>query len=408
MLLTQLSNALDRAFGTDVPQKLGVAVSGGGDSMALLDLLRQWGKAELHVVSVNHGLRAEAAEELALVAEYVAQHGLSHDILHWHWDGNGNLQGAAREGRRTAIADWAKANQLQHVALGHTKDDQAETLLMRLSRGSGVDGLACMSEVRGRDGLTWLRPMLETSREDLRQHLRDNAIPWADDPSNEDPRFDRVKARQMMETLAPLGLTTDRLAQTAAHLRRERDVACWALNTAAEKYATLDAGDVVLDAEAQKALPEALFSRLMAEALSFVSGAQYKPRFRALRAAINAGQPTSLHGCLVLPLKQSVRITRELAAIQEARCHVSEPWDGRWCFIPPEGRDVTDMEIAALGEQGFREIDDWRSLGRPRPSVLASPAVWHGEKLVAAPLAGLKNGWQVRHLPHTNVFGTTC
>ena len=408
MLLSQLSSALDRAFGTDIPTKLGVAVSGGGDSMALLDLLRLWGKAELAVVSVNHGLRAEAAEELALVAEYTTRHGLSHDILHWHWDGAGNLQNAAREGRRTAIAAWVKANQLQHVALGHTKDDQAETFLMRLSRGSGVDGLACMSELRKRDGLTWLRPMLETSREDLRQHLRDNAIPWADDPSNEDPRFDRVKARQMFETLAPLGLTTDRLAQTAAHMGRERDLRDWAHDTAAQNYAILDAGDVVLDAEAQKVLPEALFSRLMAEALSTVSGAQYKPRFRALRAAIEAGQPTSLHGCLILPSKQSVRITRELAAIQETRCHVSELWDGRWRFVAPEGLDVAEMEIAALGEQGLREIDDWRSLGRPRPSVLASPAVWHGEKLVAAPLAGLKSGWQVRHLPHTNVFGTTC
>lgn len=408
MLLTQLSSAIDRAFGTDFPQKIGVAVSGGGDSMALLDLLRQWGKAELAVVSVNHGLRAEAAEELALVTDYAVQHGLSHDILHWHWDGKGNLQGAAREGRRTAIAAWAEANQLQHVALGHTKDDQAETFLMRLSRGSGVDGLACMSELHKRDGLRWLRPMLEISREDLRQHLRDNAILWADDPSNEDPRFDRVKARQMFETLAPLGLTTDRLAQTAAHMGRERDVRDWALNTAAQKYATLDAGDVVLEADAAKALPEALFSRLMAEAQSAVSGAEYKPRFRALRAAIKADHPTSLHGCLILPSKQSVRITRELAAIQEMRCHVSELWDGRWRFVPPEGLDVAEMEIAALGEQGLREVEEWRVFGRPRPSVLASPAVWHGEKLVAAPLAGLKNGWQVRHLPHTSVFGTTC
>lgn len=408
MLLTQLSNALDRAFGTDVPKKLGVAVSGGGDSMALLDLLRLWGKSELHVTSVNHGLRAEAAEELALVTDYAVQNGLSHDILQWHWDGAGNLQNAAREGRLRAIVDWAKENQLWHVALGHTKDDQAETFLMRLSRGSGVDGLACMPEVRERDGLTWLRPMLEISREDLRQHLRDNAIPWADDPSNEDPRFDRVKARQMFETLAPLGLTTDRLAQTAAHMGRERDVGNWALNTAAQNYATLNAGDVVLDVEAQKVLPEALYSRLMAEALSVVSGAQYKPRFRALRAATEAGHPTSLHGCLILPSKQSVRITRELAAIQETRCHVTEIWDGRWRFAPPEDLDVAEMEIAVLGEQGLREIDEWRSLGRPRPSVLASPTVWHGEKLVAAPLAGLKNGWQVRHLPHTSVFGTTC
>ncbi len=408
MLLTQLSDALDRTFDAEVPDKLGVAVSGGGDSMALLDLLRLWGKTELAVVSVNHGLRGEAADELALVADYAARYGISHDILQWTWDGAGNLQNAARDGRREAIADWAKANNLRHVALGHTKDDQAETFLMRLARGSGVDGLACMSVVRERDGLTWLRPLLEVARGDLRQHLRDNAISWADDPSNEDPRFDRVKARQMFETLAPLGLTTDRLTQTADHMRRERAVSTWALHTAAQNCATLDAGDVVLDQTALSKLPEALVLRLVAEALQEVSGAPYKPRFRALQSAVAASKSTSLHGCLLLPSRQELRITREWAAIQKTRCCVSDLWDSRWRVEAPDGYETSGLHIGALGERGIQAVEDWRLVDRPRQSILSSPAVWRGETLVAAPLGGLENGWQAVAVPNSPVFGTTC
>jgi tRNA(Ile)-lysidine synthase len=376
--------------------------------MALLDLLRQWGGAELAVVSVNHGLRSEAADELALVMDYAARHEISHDILQWTWDGTGNLQNGARDGRREAIADWAKARNLRHVALGHTKDDQAETFLMRLARGSGVDGLACMSTANERDGLTWLRPLLDVARNDLRQHLRDNAISWAEDPSNEDPRFDRVKARQMFETLAPLGLTTDRLTQTANHMRRERAVSTWALNTAAQNCAKLDGGDVVLDQAVLSTLPEALVLRLVAEALQEVSGAPYKPRFRALQSAVTASKPTSLHGCLLLPARQELRITREWAAIQKTRCCVSDLWDGRWRVEAPEGYDTDGLHIGALGERGIQEIENWRLVGRPRQSVLSSPAVWRGETLVAAPLAGLENAWQAVAVPNSSVFGTTC
>lgn len=376
--------------------------------MALLDLLRLWDKAELAVVCVNHGLRVEAADELALVADYAARYGISHDILQWTWDGAGNLQNAARDGRREAIADWAKARNLRYVALGHTKDDQAETFLMRLARGSGVDGLACMSTANERDGLTWIRPLLDIARGDLRQHLRDNAISWADDPSNEDPRFDRVKARQMFETLAPLGLTVDRLTQTADHMRRERDVSAWALNTAAQNCATLDAGDVVLDQAALSTLPEALLLRLVAEALQEVSGAPYKPRFRALQSAVTASKTTSLQGCLLLPLRHELRITREWAAIQMARCCVSDLWDGRWRFEAPDEYETGGLHIEALGERGLQQVEDWHLVGRPRQSMLSSPAVWRGETLVAAPLAGLENGWRAVAVPNSPAFGATC
>ncbi|MFY0617067.1 tRNA lysidine(34) synthetase TilS [Shimia sp.] len=389
-----LSLALTAAFDGNFPDCLGVAVSGGGDSMALLDMLRRWDQVPLAVVSVNHGLRDGAAGELALVSDYAAQHGLSHDILNWQWDGSGNLQKAAREGRRSMIAQWAKARNIAHVALGHTKDDQAETFLMRLARGSGVEGLACMAGVREDDDVFWVRPLLNVGRDELRAYLRAHGLTWADDPSNEDTRFDRVKARQMMATLAPLGITVDRLAQTAAHMRREREVATWATNTAAQNCVTLDAGDVMISRDRAVNVPEAVLLRIVADGLSQVSGAVYRPRFRALQAAIVASQPVSLHGCLILPSQSSWRITREWAAIQTLRSSVYDVWDKRWRLIPPAGTEVSNLEVAALGELGIAQLDSWRSAARPRQSILSSPAVWQGDTVIAAPLAGAKNGWE--------------
>ena len=136
-------------FLPSTPKRLGLAVSGGSDSMALMYLVSNWVAdmdIDVEVVSVDHGLRPDAADEAQMVAGVAAQLGLRHSILRWRdWDRQGNLQDAARRARRRLIAEWAKAREIRHICLGHTLDDQAETVLMRLVRGSGVDGLAGMA-----------------------------------------------------------------------------------------------------------------------------------------------------------------------------------------------------------------------------------------------------------------------
>lgn len=388
--------ALATAFCDVMPLRIGVAVSGGGDSMALLEVLRNWGKAELLVASLDHGLRPEARSEIALVSAYAKQHGLSHTVLDWRWDQQGNLQQAAREGRRAALRDWAVRCGLSHIALGHTADDQAETVLMRLARGSGVDGLSAMEKLRKEGDVTWLRPLLDVRRVDLRAYLKTAGLFWADDPSNEDTRFDRVKARQMMETLAPLGMNVPRLAQTADHMRQQRELADWAVTRAAADVRRLDQGDVVFDREALNALPIALQTRLLSDALGAVSSSPYRPRYKALLAALRSDAPTPLHGCLMLPRGGQLHITREWQAVRDLRCPVEGLWDQRWQLIPPPETPLRGLEIGALGEAGLAEIPEWRASARPRQSLMASPAVWQGNQLVAAPLAGLCNGWQAR------------
>ncbi len=393
-----LAGALASVFETGIPDKIGVAVSGGGDSMALLDLLRGWGQAELCVASVDHGLRSEARDEVALVADYAARHGINHSILHWQWDRQGNLQQSARDGRRALLTDWAQSKGLKFVALGHTADDQAETFLMRLARGSGVDGLSAMGEARKEGALTWLRPLLNVRREALREHLREAGLVWADDPSNEDPKFDRVKARQALGTLATLGLSVDRLTQTAAHMQEQRVLADWAAEKAAQDVVSQDVGDVLLDLAGFSALPDALKTRLLADALVSVSGNDYRPRYKSLLDAMKSETAKPLHGCLVIPHKGHMRITREWAAVKDLRTAVADVWDGRWNFQAPKEAETDGLHVAALGEMGLAQIEDWRACGRPRPALLSSPAVWDGDKLVAAPLAGYANGWDVQVL----------
>lgn len=130
------------------PQPLGIAVSGGSDSVGLMRAAVAAG-LKPQIVTVDHGLRPESRAEAEGVAEAAQLLGLSHDILKWTgWSGRGNLQDAARRARQRLIGAWAAEREIPVVALGHTQDDQAETVLMRLSRASGVDGLSAMPEWR--------------------------------------------------------------------------------------------------------------------------------------------------------------------------------------------------------------------------------------------------------------------
>ncbi|CUX80227.1 MAG: tRNA(Ile)-lysidine synthase TilS [Roseibaca calidilacus] len=366
------------------PKALGVAVSGGGDSLALMHLASLWAARQgcaLHIASVDHGLRPEAAQECALVARHAAGLGAPHDILPWAWDGRGNLQDRARHARQDLLRNWAQTRGVSHIALGHTRDDQAETLLMRLQRGSGVDGLAGMAPARPDGPVTWLRPLLDIRREALRDHLRRMGWDWAEDASNLDPAYERVRTRQ---AISALGLDVDRLAETAAHMAAARQVLDHAATQAARDIIAQDQGDLVFARERLSALPSDTRERLVAAALCWVGQSPYRPRLAALRAALDRPRAT-LHGCLLVQRGDSLRICREWNAVADIAAPCPGPWDGRWQIDGPE---PDGAEIRALGPEGAAQTD--RSAWRlPRESILSSPAIWQDKRLIAAPLAGM-------------------
>lgn len=387
------------------PGRIGIAVSGGGDSMALMHLAQRWGGAHLQVASIDHGLRPEALRETAMVAQSAYRLGLPHVTLRWHgWDGRGNLQDNARRARQALLRDWAKGAGLDAVLVGHTQDDQAETVLMRLARGSGVDGLAGMAAARDDDGLRWLRPLVGITRAELRDWLQDQGVDWAEDPSNDDPSFDRVKARQALASLAPMGLSTARLAETAQRMAEAREVLDMAARDAANRICRIEHGDIIFDAPALDALPAETRNRLVAEALCAVTSAPYRPRLAPLRAALTASRAT-LHGALLTRSPKALRITREFQAVQHLWTPPHKPWDTRWHLTPPDGTTHPQgAQIRALGPDGLAQCPDKTAWQLPHASLLSSPALWRDQTLLAAPLAGLAPDWRFSTLPQRGVL----
>ncbi len=176
--------------------------------MALLALSHQTGRS-IHVLSVDHGLRPEARAEAQRVAHWCAARAVPHTILTWSPpQGGGTLSEAARLGRYRLMADWCVEHGVPTLGVAHHGDDQAETVLMRLSRGAGMVGLAGMAECRplmtARGDVTLIRPLLHSSKTALRKVCTAQQLPTCDDPTNADRAYDRVRARAILNEDAPL------------------------------------------------------------------------------------------------------------------------------------------------------------------------------------------------------------
>lgn len=356
--------------------------------MALLHLAVAAG-CDVTVATVDHGLRPEAADEAAMVARTCAALGVPHRVLHWRWDGRGNLSDAARRGRIALLSDWAAGQGVDTICLGHTRDDVAETLLMRRDRGAGVDGLAAMAPVRQVGAVRILRPLLRIGRAELRDWLAARGILWADDPTNEDDRYARARIRKELARAGGVeGLAA--IAEGYALLRAALDDA--ALRAIGDGV-SLDRGDVLIRSDALGRLGKEGLRRILQAALVWIASAEYGPRGASLdrfAQAVAQGRPALLSGVVARQSRGTVRLTREWRAVAATQAEAGTPWDGRWQVTGPENKGLT---LRALGAGGLALCPDWRSTGLPRVSLLASPSVWAGDRLVAAPLAAPHPDW---------------
>lgn len=414
-----LREAVEDHFAPGPPSKIGVAVSGGGDSVALMALLAECFAdrgIEICTVTVDHGLRAGSAAEARSAKAVAANLGLSHDTLLWEaGPGQGNLQDQARSARYDLLTAWAKSKDISVLTLGHTADDQAETVVMRLRRASGVTGLSAMAPRRMRDGLILSRPLLTLRREDLRRYLRGRGLTWVEDPSNEDQKFERVRVREAMETLAPLGLTVDALTAVAENMRRSRDALDWYTFTSAQELMTPEPLGVCIDQRGFRVLPEEISYRLLRHALGWVSGQTYPPRRRAMLEALRAvrhGGSFTVAGCQIFTERGQSWVIRELNALGDQKVMLGEIWDRHWRLTPPlrdmlakpNAKVARDLKVRALGNAGLSQFSEWRDLDLPRCLLAASPGVWHGEQLIAAPLAGKPDGYRAHNLRKSTEF----
>lgn len=395
-----LLNAAVGAFAGDAPKKLGVAVSGGSDSMAALHLMvnaAQHAGWEVRAVTVDHGLRPEAREEAAHVGRICAGLGVAHDVLVWeHGAISGNLMDQARRARYRLMADWARTRGIGHVVLGHTADDQAETFLMGLAREAGLEGLSGMRVAWREGGVVFGRPFLAISRDDLRAYLRRQGVTWLDDPTNADDHYTRVKARRVLAALTPLGITVRQLSRVVDNLNSANSALVQATVMAASTVVIDAAGGLTFDRAGYQALPLEVQRRLLIAGLRWVSGAAYAPRAGALgrvQEAVLSGRDTTLWGCRIRVTSTGICITREPRAVAGVVCDVDQLWDGRWRLTGPKAEG---LEVWALGAAGLRQCKNWRASGVSRDVLLVSPAIWRDDTLVAAPVAGINNGFSAK------------
>ncbi|OYU15451.1 MAG: tRNA lysidine(34) synthetase TilS [Alphaproteobacteria bacterium PA4] len=275
--------------------RLAIAVSGGPDSMALLWLAHRIWPDRVVALTVDHGLRGESAAEAAMVAQVCADAGIPHMIL--VWEGPKPAQGvpaAARHARYALLADRCAAQGVPWLLTAHHADDQAETLLMRLARGSGSAGLAGIRAARPlTDTVTLLRPLLAVRRAELAAVLAASGWPSVDDPSNRDPHYTRTHARALLA--ASDWLDVPAVAAAAAHLAEVEAALAWTADRAWAGRADCTADAILLDLAG---LPPELARRLIRRALAALAPeiTPRGPEIARLQARLAAGGTATLAG----------------------------------------------------------------------------------------------------------------
>ena len=286
--------------------RLGLAVSGGPDSMALLLLAHAVFPGKIAAATVDHGLRAEAASEAEYVARFCEERAIPHRTLRPENPITGNIQSAARKARYGLLNQWARECGCQWVATAHHADDQLETILMRLVRGSGIDGLSGIRPVNG----NIIRPLLQFTKAELIALCRSEGVGTITDPSNDNADYDRVRMRQWLAS-APHPLKSAAAANSAAALADAAAAIEWMTETVKKDRMTITGDAVQID---PTGLPREMVRRLIVAALAILSP-DFKPRGPAL---------SLIHESL---------LTGQKAAIGNMVCTGGKIW--HFCHAPP-------------------------------------------------------------------------
>ncbi len=390
--MTTIEQAITSALGGIRCSRIGVAVSGGSDSLGLLLAMQKVGEDkgfDVHAFTVDHGLRKEAADEATYVREICAQRHIPHDILTWTEGAegtySGNTQDEARKARYDLLTQAAQEHDIKAMAIGHTMDDQAETVLMRMGRSAGPKGLRGISKNFRRESVLFFRPILNCSREEVRNYLRDLSVEWVDDPSNDNEDYTRIKARNLLASgaLQELGITAESLSAIASNmqntehaLQRQTDDAAW--RVIPEKH-----GASILNLSKYCDLPDEIRRRLILKAIHRITNYTYAPRQRSVdqvMQAILAGDKVTMSGCLFVPFMDKYK-QGHYAICREPRAVLNQVkqnglWDGRWA-VP----DDIMGTLEPLGMTSLKKLDfDTEKL--PKEIFASMPAIKNLDKEV--------------------------
>ncbi len=389
----QTLSDLKEEYGFD---ELGLAVSGGSDSLAMLYICNDWAlknKVKLHCVTVDHQLRSESAKEAELVADHCDGLGINHEIVEWKHERNisGNVSDLARSARYELIDKWRK--DLSFVLVGHTQNDQIETFLMNLKRGSGIEGLKGMPlSFKRPEGYFILRPLIHSSRESLQQFLQEKNINWVSDPSNLNETFERISQRKTWEKLKSKGFSESRIELSVAHMRRAHDALKQMLPVHFKQIGKQEVTDLLWDYNGFIALPEEFKLRLVSSAVMWNANLHYRPRFKAVLDVlknIKEKRATVLGGSVFYHHAGKIRITTEFKSLKDnaINCSRGLVWRNIW----EVKREIKGGYIAPIGINGNIQLSKRQRSTMPFRSRVIQPGIFLKEKLLLAPTLDPEN-----------------
>ena len=306
--------------------RIAVGVSGGPDSMALAHaLINRLDNKDIHILTVDHGLRAEAKNEAEQVASWIQAFGkdnVQHHTLLWEHEGvDSALMEQARHARYELMAEYCTAHDISTLFVGHHMDDQAETFLIRLAKGSGLDGLAAMDELSDYSSdLKITRPFLNVSKQDIYDYCEQNNLPAIEDPSNQNDDYLRPRLRQSIEVLSAEGLTSKRLALTAKRMQRAKNVLIKITDKAYQAACAEETADTISFSEkVLRDYPDDIVLRVLQRAFKhFRQDQKYDVRMERLESLFdslwydtNNFKPRTLGGCIVTLRNEKLVISLE-------------------------------------------------------------------------------------------------
>ncbi|VVC46356.1 Rossmann-like alpha/beta/alpha sandwich fold,tRNA(Ile)-lysidine/2-thiocytidine synthase, N-, partial [Cinara cedri] len=379
--------------------KVAVAVSGGVDSIVLLHLIIDYTRKKNFslptALIVDHRLRPESQEEANFVSNYVKQLGVESFILNCERQSIvSNIQSQARKARYRLLTEWCTNNNIEYLFVAHHRDDQAETFLLRLERGSGIDGLSSMDYKSFSHGICILRPLLDFSRSDIEKYAKFYQLKWVEDRSNQNLKYKRALYRNLLNASDDQDTLTQRICLSALHMKRALQALMYYTRLAFDNCVNIhDLGYIEIKLNEFYKLPEEIALRVFLYSIMAIGNRRYKPRYNSLIFIFNKilykdyDIDLTFSGCKIKKYGENILIIRESSKIEAVSINLPDnkpiQWDNRFSCAMLGGHKC-QVTIAPLKKT--QKIPESLRKYSCCPEVLYSlPVVQNDGKILAYP-----------------------
>jgi len=388
------------------PKKIAIAVSGGADSICLALLLKALFKnhnTQIYTFTVDHRLRKTSALEALDNQQYLNSLGFTNEILTWQHktEINSNIQSLARQARYDLLITKCLELGIKYLFIGHHQDDLAENFLIRLRRGSGLDGLAAIKKTITVQNVAIIRPLLSFTKIEIQNYLLGMGLKWFEDPSNQNTSFERVKVRNILKQEE---LLSKRIAGAANHLRIVKDYVEDKIKQKEREIIIYDSNLHVIKIELVKFLALCEYEQftIISNALQFIGSKIYKPRLESLTKVIEAIKigtlkNFSLHSCIITLFKQNYIVICKEACKKTLMLDKKETlWHSIYKVSLVELQIYQDLEIASLGQNGWQNFES--------KNLIPETIIENYPKIVFYALPVIKRLEKIVFIPHLNYY----